>query len=66
MSRDAVIDIDVHLHHETPAAVLVSLDGDNDNAVWVPKSRCEIEPSANGRHHVLTTDQNTAEWKGLI
>ena len=30
-------------HHETDRAVLVSADGDEARAVWLPKSRVEIE-----------------------
>jgi hypothetical protein len=47
--RSDLVDLTVALHHETPArgvnpgAVLVSDDGTESRAVWIPKSRCEVE-----------------------
>lgn len=36
-------DLELHLHAETDKAILVSTDGNADDAVWVPKSQCEYE-----------------------
>lgn len=36
-------DLTLTFHHETDAAVLVSDDGDRDNAVWLPKSQIEMD-----------------------
>lgn len=36
-------DLELHLHAETDKAILVSTDGNADNAKWVPKSQCEYE-----------------------
>lgn len=47
--RSDLIDLPLALHHETPArggnegAVLVSIDGDENKAQWIPKARCEVE-----------------------
>lgn len=63
MSRSDVIDINVHLHHETDKAVLVSDTGDKDDAVWLPKSQIEIEPDA--ATHVVSLPEWLAIEKEL-
>lgn len=57
-------EIDVQLHAETNKAWRVSLDGENNNAVWIPKSQAELEVS--GSHHRLTCPEWLALDKGLI
>jgi hypothetical protein len=37
-----LVGIDVVRHHETDKGLLVSLDGMEANAVWLPKGLCEI------------------------
>lgn len=61
--RSDLIDLVVELRHETEKAVLVSDGGD---AVWFPKSQCEIARSDDGRSHVLTCPRRLAEEKGLL
>ena len=46
MSR--LTDITVQLHQETERAILVSDDGETDNAVWLPKSQVEIAHKPGG------------------
>lgn len=41
-TRSNIVDIDVEVHAQTPYAVLVSDDGERDNAVWLPLSQIEI------------------------
>jgi hypothetical protein len=42
MSRDEHrAEIDVHVHHTTEKAYLVSTDGDEEAAVWIPMSQVE-------------------------
>lgn len=41
--RSNVIDIEGMAHHETERAVLFFVDGDRDNAVWLPKSLIEFD-----------------------
>ena len=48
MSRSELIDLTMHLHHETEKAILVSDDGDRAKAVWLPKSAVEFD-DADGR-----------------
>ena len=59
-------DIEVHLHHETDKAVLVSKDGERKNAVWIPKSACELEKSPRTRSWVLTAKEIVLIEKGLV
>jgi hypothetical protein len=35
-------DLDLVLHHETDRAILVSADGKEASAAWLPKSRVEV------------------------
>jgi len=60
MSRNDTITVDVHLHHQTELAYLVSDDGEEDNAVWVPKSQVTLEGEE------LTIPVWLAEDKGFI
>lgn len=47
--RSDLVDLTLALHYETPArgtnpgAIRVSIDGDDDKAKWIPKSRCQFE-----------------------
>ncbi len=63
--RSDLEDIEVHMHHQTDGAVLVSLDGERDSAVWVPKSQCEIEHK-RGFIWLLTASAQTLVDKGLV
>ncbi len=64
MSRSNLCDIDVHIHHKTDKAYLVSLDGDREKAVWIPKSACEMEKV--GAFWQITLPEPLALEKGLI
>lgn len=43
MSRNELVDLTLAILHETDAAILVSDDGTEKRAVWVPRSQVEIE-----------------------
>lgn len=62
--RSNIIDLTVHLHHETDRAYLVSDTADPKDAVWVPKSQAEIAP--DGDTQCLTIPEWLALEKGLI
>lgn len=65
--RSNIIDLDVHVHHRTEKAVLVSTSGDRDEAVWFPLSAVEIEPHQNMRRvFVISLPEPLAIEKGLI
>lgn len=38
-----LVDLTLTFHHETAQAVLVSDDGDRENAIWLPKSQIEMD-----------------------
>jgi hypothetical protein len=75
--RSDLVDIDVLRHHETKDAILVSRDGLEANAGWVPKSLCEIAYGGIGlgklrngrpiklRQLTLTLPEKIAIEKGL-
>jgi hypothetical protein len=84
--RSDLIDLSLALHVETPAkgkfnqgAILVSDNGDETRAVWIPKSLCEFERSnsfltgkrKNGsslklQFVTVTLSERFAKEKGLI
>lgn len=64
--KSDLIDIMVEKHAETDKAVLVSDDGDNEKAVWIPKSQCEIVPSKINGIFEITLPEWLAKDKGLI
>ena len=66
--KSDLVDIVVHKHAETAKAILVSDDGDEKKAKWIPKSYCEFV-ALNGRTGPFCT-LTLPEWlaldKGLI
>ena len=60
-----LINLQVVLKRETPAAVLVEYDEVNLPA-WLPKSLIELAPDKNGRTHTVTLPQWLAEEKGMV
>jgi hypothetical protein len=63
--KSDLIDVDVQLHHRTDKAILVSDDGDRDNAIWLPLSQIEVEEHQSGIITV-TMPEWLAQDKGLI
>jgi hypothetical protein len=63
--KSDIIDIAVQVHHATERAVLVSDDGDRDNAVWLPLSQVEIERGDRGQA-VVTLPEWLAKERGLV
>lgn len=65
--RANLVDLTVHRHATSSGGgILVSLDGDSDEAVWLPASQLEI--SETGKPGVLdiTMPRQLAQEKGLI
>ncbi|QIG76926.1 hypothetical protein EVC30_097 [Rhizobium phage RHph_Y1_11] len=58
--KDKLEDVEVYLHHWTEKAYLVSADGDNEQSVWIPKSRCEVSIEKVGQV-TLTAPQSYLE-----
>lgn len=65
MSKSDLIDITVHVHAKTSKAILVSEDGDSDNATWLPLSQVEVE-LIKGPIHEVTMPEWLAVEKGLV
>ena len=63
--KSNLIDIDVEVVHRTAKAVLVHT-GNKEQAVWVPLSQCEIEPSGFAGIETITLPEPLAMEKGLI
>ena len=42
MSKSDLVDLTMKMHAETDRAIRVSDDGEDRNAVWLPKSQIEI------------------------
>jgi len=65
--RSNIIDLRVHLHWVTAKAIKVSDDGEDDNAVWVPKQFVEYDEDAEpGDVTIITLRESIAKEKGLI
>lgn len=63
--KSNVIDLDVQILVDRPAAVLVTLDV-SENGVWLPKSQIEIEETGIAGIHTITLPEWLALDKGLI
>jgi hypothetical protein len=70
MSRNDTIEISVMLHAdpESALAILVSDDGEEEHAVWLPRSQIEYDcnPKNIGREITVTLPEWLAADKGLI
>jgi hypothetical protein len=67
--RSDLVDLLLFEHHRTGAAVLVSDDGEEKSAVWLPLSQVEIEakPAKVGGNEVMVTLPTwLAQERGLI
>ena len=60
-----LVDLDLHLHAETDKAILVSENGDDKAAVWLPKSQVEYEDDKRGGAQV-TLPEWLAKENSLI
>jgi hypothetical protein len=65
MARSNIIDVDLHLHHKTAAAALVSDTADPKDAVWMPLSQIELDGEI-GETCTVTLPEWLALEKGLI
>ncbi|MEL6467065.1 MAG: hypothetical protein AAFQ58_19055 [Pseudomonadota bacterium] len=67
MSRSNLIDLSVQFQHQTEGAVCIRETEEGED-IWVPKFRCQIEPSqpSRGQMITLTTDEGTVTEKGLV
>ena len=63
--KSNIVDMDVEVTARTERAVLVHT-GVKDDAVWLPLSQIEIEPSKVAGIETVTMPEWLAEEKGLI
>jgi len=63
--KSNIIDISVEVTARTAKAVLVH-QGDKEDAVWLPLSQIEIEPSGIAGIETVTLPEWLAQDKGLI
>lgn len=71
--KSNLTDIEVHLHHETDKAWLVSLYGERTKGQWIPKSQAEMEmvvvlnpPGRSSDVWTLTAPEPLLIEKGLV
>lgn len=65
-SKSDLIDVTVSLHHQTEKAILVSDDGDEKKAVWLPLSQIEVTETKKSGIVEVALPEWLAEKKGLI
>jgi hypothetical protein len=58
------IELEMYVHAETEKAILVSEDGEEDNAVWLPKSQIEYE--SDGDMATVQCPEFIAIDRGLV
>jgi hypothetical protein len=63
--KSNIVDIDVEVAHRTDKAVLVHT-GNKEEAVWLPLSQIEIEPSGFAGIETISLPEPLAQEKGLI
>jgi hypothetical protein len=59
-----LVDVACIIRHETEKAYLVDHGG--KESVWIPKSKCEVEPNKDGKTATVTLEQWLAEEKGMV
>ncbi len=65
--KASLVDLEVHVHHETGKAVLVSTDGDRKAAVCLPLAAIELSMRRGSDTHAdVTLAERLAHEKGLI
>ena len=63
--KSNLVDVEVHLHFATGKAFKVSLSGDEDDAVWVPKSQSLLDAQID-EVGTLSLPEWLAQERGLI
>lgn len=65
--RSNIHEVEVQFQYQTERAVCIRDSEDGDD-VWIPKSRCEIDPQfpSRGQVALLISDESTLTEKGLL
>lgn len=61
-----MIELTLHIHARTDLAVLVSLDGEKDAAVWLPRSEIEFRRLPRSNSVIVELPEWLAIEKGLV
>ena len=65
--KSDLVDLELHVHHQTDKAVLASADGNRNAAVWLHLSAIEISMRRGSSIHAdVTLPVRLAYEKGLI
>ena len=65
-SDDEVVELDMHVHAETPRAMLLSLTGEEKDAEWTPKSQIVHKGAKNGESGSFELKEWVAKKNGFI
>lgn len=63
--KSNLVDLTVRVHYRTEKAILVSDDGDRENAKWLPLSQIEVE-EVDASTAIVTLPEWLAVEKGLV
>lgn len=66
MKSDDGEEVEVFLHFQTDAAILVSLKGEKKFAVWLPKSKVEGDFKSCGKAITISAPEWLLQREGLI
>jgi hypothetical protein len=65
-----LVDLTMTAHGHSALAYRLSLDGDDQHSVWLPRAAVELDPPDDppikGRHYTATMPERLALNKGLI
>lgn len=64
-NEDDYVDVDVHCHARTRKAALLSIDGQEGNATWIPLSQMNDVPERD-KDGVAVIKRWIAEREGMI
>lgn len=66
--RDEMLELELHLHHQTDWSWLVSDDGKRDRAVWLPRSVVDrgVRTSRRAPTYKFDVPRWMAEREGLV
>lgn len=65
-STKELVQLHMCLHAQTKMAMLLSIDGDEDNANWFPKSQLDVVDSDEAHYRVVTMPEWLAKKHELI
>jgi hypothetical protein len=63
--KSDLVELTLRLHHITDRAILVSEDGNENKAKWIPLSQCEVETKPKGIV-IVTMPEWLATDKGFV